>query len=356
MEPHPIPQNVTSFEFHLVGDMTLKQFLYLGAGLGTAYLLYATLFFSLPIIAAPLIIICIVLGVTFAFVPIYDRSFDHWVKAFFKAIYSPTKGVFKIKDNPKLKITPNDPFFKNRLQMYLSSMGLTINLWDKVAAPIPIIPPTKEMQETEKEVPAVKILPTQKELVNLVNLAKEAQILQSKISDTEKLIKQMTINTKPAENQQVSSSLKELLQQTEELYNKTSHMKQVTASIPQPLLQPKIVQTVVTTPNVTVVSPLTHKKTTVVLTLTPNVINGIVSDDNDNFLENVIVIIHDKEGLPVRALKTNKLGQFTGATPLPLGEYTVTLEKEGFSFQTLQLTLNNSVLTPLQIIAKRGEQ
>lgn len=378
MEPHPIPQNVTSFEFHLVGDMTLKQFIYLGAGLGTAYLLYATMFFSLPIIAVPLILISTILGVAFAFVPIYDRPFDHWVKAFFRAIYSPTKGSFKVKYDPKLKVAPNDPFLKNRLQLYLSSMGMSVNLWEKVTPPVFESPPVQEVRQAENIItktlsniqnqvqpPTTNKLPTQQELSNLVEMARQAQVLQGKISDTEKLIKQMTTNTKKAESQQVSSNLKALLQQTEELYKKTSHMKQATTHIPRPqpvpqtpVAQSQTVESDVNpiNPKVVVVQPLAHIQTQVSLTSTPNVINGIVSDESTNFLENVIVIIHDKDGLPVRALKTNKLGQFAGATPLPLGIYTVTLEKEGFSFQTLQVTLDNSVLAPLQIVATRGGQ
>ena len=33
METHPVPQNISSYEFRLVGDMTLKQFLYLAGGI-----------------------------------------------------------------------------------------------------------------------------------------------------------------------------------------------------------------------------------------------------------------------------------------------------------------------------------
>jgi len=67
-----------------------------------------------------------------------------------------------------------------------------------------------------------------------------------------------------------------------------------------------------------------------------------------------VVVIYDKEGLPVRALKTNKLGQFTGSTPLPNGTYTIELEKDSFNFDVLQIELTGPVLPPLQIVAKQG--
>ena len=39
MDQHPVPRNISSFEFHLIGDMTLKQFAYLAGGVFIAYLL-----------------------------------------------------------------------------------------------------------------------------------------------------------------------------------------------------------------------------------------------------------------------------------------------------------------------------
>ena len=95
------------------------------------------------------------------------------------------------------------------------------------------------------------------------------------------------------------------------------------------------------------------KNIKLILTSLPNVINGIATDQDGNYLQSVIVVIKDKDGLPVRALKTNKLGQFTGATPLPQGLYTIELEKEGFFFDLLQIELTNNVLPPLAIVAKR---
>lgn len=364
MEPHPIPQNVTSFEFRLVGDMTLKQFLYLGAGLGTAYLLYATLYFSYPIVALPLIIFSILFGVSFAFLPILDMPLDHWVKAFFNAVYSPTKGTWQTKPTSKQKITPDDPFFKNRLQTYLSSKGMNLNAWDNqtpLQTNVLSGEPVANTQQIQQTVNIAPELPTNKELSELVEMGKQAQILQTKITDTEKLIKQMTAEGRPSSAPQVSTNLQHLVAQTEELYKKTSEMNRATTpavsqpqpppqAIPQPIVMPKPV----IVPKIEVIKEVFHQQASVVLTSTPNVINGIVSDPMGNYLENVIIIIHNKEGIPVRALKTNKLGQFVGSTPLTPGVYTVTLEKEGYSFQTLQITLENTALTPIKITAGKG--
>src|SRR5438477_142716 len=90
MEAHPVPQNITSFEFHLIGDMTLKQFIYLAVGVSIAYLTFIFFYDASPIAATAIIVISATSGAALAFLPIQDRPLDHWVKAFLKAIYSPT--------------------------------------------------------------------------------------------------------------------------------------------------------------------------------------------------------------------------------------------------------------------------
>jgi len=42
MEQHPIPQQITSYEFKLVGEMTLKQFAKAAGGIILALLINAT--------------------------------------------------------------------------------------------------------------------------------------------------------------------------------------------------------------------------------------------------------------------------------------------------------------------------
>src|SRR3989338_4380812 len=48
MDAHPVPQDVNSFQFRLIGDMTIKQFTYLASGLGIAYMLYVFIAASSP--------------------------------------------------------------------------------------------------------------------------------------------------------------------------------------------------------------------------------------------------------------------------------------------------------------------
>jgi hypothetical protein len=86
----------------------------------------------------------------------------------------------------------------------------------------------------------------------------------------------------------------------------------------------------------------------------PNIINGIVTDAVNNYLEGVIVVTHDKQGLPVRALKTNKLGQFVAATPLPNGVYTLSLEKDNLIFDSVSISLDGKIMAPIVVAARKG--
>src|SRR5438045_3308890 len=47
MENHPIPQDVTGFQFKLIGEMTVKQFAYLAGGVVLAWVTFASPLFWL---------------------------------------------------------------------------------------------------------------------------------------------------------------------------------------------------------------------------------------------------------------------------------------------------------------------
>ena len=336
---HPIPQNVTSFQFHLVGDMTLKQFIYLAIGAGTAYLLFVFLTPIYPLLAWPLLIISTCLGVAFAFLPIASRPLDYWMGAYFRAIYSPTKRVWK-KNGKEFK---SEPTFNNRLMTYFTSLQSkpSINI-----APLPPIP--QIIPKSPPVLPSSE-LPSKDELAKTVDLARQAQNLQFKIIQSERAISQIKSNPQTGDINQVMTNLNTFVSQASEV---RQQLDQVGG---KPEIQPIATR-------VKVVIPPKLKQTQLALTTFPNVINGIIKDKpslpDGNLgasLEGVVAVIYDKEGLPVRALKTNKLGQFSGSTPLPNGTYTLELEKDGFSFDVLQIELSGEVLSPLLITPKEGD-
>jgi len=60
-------------------------------------------------------------------------------------------------------------------------------------------------------------------------------------------------------------------------------------------------------------------------------------------------VVKDSSGDPVRALKTNKIGQFAISTPLPNGVYTIDLEKEGYQFDIVEVEITGQVMPPIEI-------
>lgn len=355
MEPsanlHPIPQNVTSFQFKLIGDMTLKQFGYLAGGAAFAYIIFVLFGHDYPVIAFPVSIISVLLGVGFAFLPIQSRPMDHWLMAFLKAVYSPTKRIWQ-KNGKNFK---EDPLFGSRLVMYLAGTTPT------VTAPIPFplgqvaIPAAAPPVQPPPESRPPKPLPTEEKLEKTVELARQAQQLQMKIIQTERTLSQIKEQSKqpmpiPVDySQQVNKALADL----QTLIDQASTIKQQIQVVQEPEITPGLpISQPMPREKVKVVIPVKPKQTQVALTSFPNVINGIIKDKQNNYLQGVVEVIYDKEGLPVRALKTNKLGQFTGSTPLPNGTYTLELEKDNYNFDVLQLELTGQVLPPLVITAK----
>ncbi|MBM4402264.1 MAG: hypothetical protein FJ044_03405 [Candidatus Cloacimonetes bacterium] len=88
------------------------------------------------------------------------------------------------------------------------------------------------------------------------------------------------------------------------------------------------------------------------LTSLVNAVNGIVMTSDGKLLQNAVVIIRDKNNTPLRALRTNELGQFVVATPLPNNIYHIEVEKEGEKFDILEVELTGEVLAPIEIKAK----
>lgn len=331
MQPHPIPQDVTSFQFHLVGDMTLKQFMYLAIGSTFAYIFFVFLAPIYPIIAWPVIIISALSGVALAFLPIGSRPLDYWLLAFLKAIYSPTKRVWK-KDS---KTFTENPLFNSRLITYLSGLQpIQVDQLSKAPASPPPSPPTPSP------------LLTSAELGKTVDLARQAQNLKLKIIQTERVLNQ--INSQANQPDEINKIIVDL----QNLVNQASQIKQQLDTVTHEPPKLEAATNPILQERVKVVIPVKPKQTQLALTTFPNVISGIIKDTAGNYLEGCIAVIYDKEGLPVRALKTNKLGQFTGSTPLQNGTYRLVIEKDNLNFDVLQIELTGELLPPLMITSK----
>lgn len=89
---HAVPQNIMDVEFKIIGDLTMRQFIYLliFGGLG-----YASFIIIPGLLKWPVIIVSALAGVAFAFLPIEERGLDEWVINFIKAMYKDNQMIWR---------------------------------------------------------------------------------------------------------------------------------------------------------------------------------------------------------------------------------------------------------------------
>ncbi len=87
-----------------------------------------------------------------------------------------------------------------------------------------------------------------------------------------------------------------------------------------------------------------------------NVVAGVVITDEDKILNNAIVIVKDTNQKPVRAVKTNQLGQFFTRTPLPLGRYEIEVDAAGYKFNTATIEISGQIIPPFMFIPVSKEE
>lgn len=86
----------------------------------------------------------------------------------------------------------------------------------------------------------------------------------------------------------------------------------------------------------------------------PNIVVGMVLDENNNMIEGAILEIENQNGKTVRAMRSNKLGQFRTVSPLDNGQYRLITEKEGYQFDTMSLKLSGEIIPPIEVKGKKA--
>lgn len=407
MEQHPIPQNVTGFQFKLIGDITLKQFGYVAGGLILAYL--ATKISLIPLLLRyPLAAVCAILGIGLAFVPIEERPLDRWLISFFKSIYAPTQYIWK-KNNPppEILLQPLPPIaVQSPIQPQVAQKTATVQTHMNQPVPImhtvPVAPLPKPTPTPVVRPPVFQPSPPPKRdwwtqgappvKTKTTPISPQQPVTGKKVVFEEKKPVSQAVQTKPQEverlksefdkksqslSDQIASLQKELTQGTlarERLLELTQLLTQLLTekdrlSQELTLLKRQLSQKnapIVEKPTqyatyqdqsqttVKIVSPQVAVRAGIpTLTETPNVITGIIKDSSGTLLPNLIITVKDKDGIPVRALKTNRLGQFAASTPLTPGVYVIEVEdpKKTLQFHRIEVTLTGQVLPPLEISA-----
>jgi hypothetical protein len=410
MEQHPVPQNITSYEFRLVGDMTLKQFFELAGGV-----VAGIFFYRLPVIALvkiPLAILAVVTGVLMAFVPLQGRPFTQWIVAFIRAIYSPTQFIWvpttgtspstgqsvspaPVSSSQVVTTSPSTetattasstqnpislgflPALKALLSRLLS--GRKVKLLDE-APPSPIIAIEIPKEAVEKPVsPAPQSTPTiaPPASTSATKPIDEAYILStpnltvpkivssppktivnptSTQTSTSRLVPQEEISPAPKipappPPAPMPSPSPSFLGGTQTVFEATP------APTTVPLEGTKVSAESVPFSTPTPPNPASAQNATVSTAISaptsPNILAGLITDSEDKTLNGATIEIVDAStGIPVRALRSNRLGQFQIAIPLPPGSYIVNVEKDNLVFNPVSVTVANSIIQPIMIKAR----
>jgi hypothetical protein len=458
MEQHPVPQNVTTFQFRLIGDMTIKQFGYLAGGAILGYIFYKLPF---PIfISLPAGVGVFLLGFGFAFVPVEERPMDVWFFSFIKSIYNPTLYVWQrektvLEPEPKAqpapgipkptaavaksrppavppmpqtgtKVQPAHPIPATVAQMHAPAPQPAVpnrpasapppmihttvtksakpGLFDwfkklftlsrtatpKPAAPasMPPVAPAMPQVHTQYHTPSVTgtrlnvsgqtvasapigiaaaqttSQPNQAELTQANATIAQASVrsaqLEEKLVGLQQELQQKTASE--ARIVELQKQLSELMTERQTMQSELSalraRMEKQQAAPPAPTKTAGYTQEVAQ-PTVKVISPDNAVRAGLPkLTTFPNVVTGIIKDNEGNLLPGVLVTVRDKDDIPVRALKTNKLGQFAASTPLPDNTYVVEVEdpRNRYVFDRVQITLGGKVVPAIEVIAKSQKE
>ncbi len=442
MDNHPIPQDVTHFQFKLIGEMTLKQFGYVAAGSVLAYI-----FLSLPInlfVRIPFAALYAGTGAILAFIPIEGRPADTMIKQFIKALFSSTQYLYhKESADPTLsallegtinsqtlaaspvKQIPTAPAQSVRQASQTTTLQTQpVFIKNTSVQQGQITQPSARPAQTKPGLPdnpqTIKPMtldePKEREMVNfqapsgtiqttnpkkqktLVTPAPQV-VLPEKQEESEEKSRDAAMNGTIPENTKLDEEEKELKQEADKLASaleqakaaeqqqqgtpgfEQAHQKALEleeqlqrASEQKQRLEQELVQLrqqLASQPQ-QVYSPTTaaapQQQTTHVRRIpkemlasvglpglpdTPNLITGIIKDSRGNVLPGILIEIKDTEGNPVRAFKTNQLGQFASATPLLNGTYTITFEDpaDKHRFDAVEITAEGDILLPIEIIS-----
>jgi len=328
METHPIPQNISSYQFKLVGDMTLKQFFQIAGGCLVSLLFYSTNLHAL--IKWPLILFFALLGVALAFLPFQERPLETWIMAFFKSVYTPT--IFTWSKSIK-----NISFYN-----------------DEVSAP------EEKVAYPEGEIKLREYLSN-----TAATTGKSVQSLEiNEASFLSRLAGLFNFNQKPTTSPLNASAP---ITSAPEIQRQVLIPQTPAPAIPRQQNQARLVveETGQKTNMVSTfsVSPASVSKSSEGLTAaefsaeaappgpptTPNTIVGQVLSTQGKIVEGAILEVKDAAGRPLRALKSNKLGHFIVVTPLQNGKYEIITERDDYEFKPVSFEAVGGIIPPIAI-------
>jgi hypothetical protein len=282
-------------------------------------------------------------------------GFFSWFNNFFttksknKPVVQAIPAVAKPNTNPQVPSIPNPSIVGKTTNVSTTGIPVTITSPVKSVVPIPgntpvkITPPdTQGKNELDLIRDEQKTTELENKLVTLQNELQNKSVSENRLLELQK---------------QLSEVLADRNKMEAELKATKEKLSQISTVQPQKIAQP--INPTPTQSSVRVITSETAVKAGLPrLTTFPNVVTGIIKDHENNLLPGVIVTVRDKDGMPLRALKTNKLGQFAASTPLPNNTYYLEVEdpRNRYVFDRIQISLNGGLVPAVEVIAKSQKE
>lgn len=416
MENHPIPQDVTGFQFKLIGDMTIKQFAYLATGCVIAGIfIFGITSPNFILVRLPIIFFSGGLGMALAFLPIEGRPLDVMLINFIKAVFMPNQFVFQkiggqinipviaqkkisakgqvarkshediqtllssLHHEPQNKVDqkeaeflkaifamPAGKGFQTRPQAHGFARILSVEDDSKKIKQKQISDSELEKEEYLKKKEEQKVEEKKEDEKTKETLDRQASMLEqelqkAKIQETANLNLPTTSTAAHIKVFELENQLRTSLAQKQQLERQLFALSRKLETQQQPVYTPVSPDSKIHEANAPKESPnviqipkgMGAKFGLPITTDVPNLITGIIRDPRGNVLPNILVEIKDKDGNPVRAFKTNNLGQFASATPLLNGVYTLIFEDPGEKnrFDRVEISANGEIMLPIEMIS-----
>ena len=375
-EQHPVPQQISTYQFRLVGDMTLKQFLELAGGALVGLFFYAS---AIPALFKwPLIIISVLVGVALAFLPLEDRPLEVWILAFFKSIYSPTlfywrktnRQYFQDESVPSPPLNIIAPQGNQKLNEYLGEKPESKNPFfanmekaekvflDKVGGLFSQISPKSNTQPQMQPQPAGVQPNATASLIN-PSATQSTQTTSQTIlpsSGAQTVMGSMEQTSQPVQNTPQTQQPHVPIPKAEALrVTPTGNiMDNKISEAPVELKEASVTPTMSVNKDIDIIEELKQVQFSQLASpplspTQPNTLSGQVLDAEGHIVESAILEIKDSAGRPVRAVKTNTLGHFFIVTPLANGTYEIITEKSGYTFDHVKFVASGQIIPPIAI-------
>lgn len=320
MEQHAIPRQITTFEFKLIGFMTLKQFIIL-AMFGLVGLLTYFIFGG-NIIGIILGGGILGLGAIVALIPIQDRMIDEWAVLLFKGMNSNTRYTYQKNNSYSTLYYLHDLYFtedphrilahiesKEKLNAYLAAQRQEKQQNNKQRQHIQTL-----MQHSTRQLQARQFQPSM-------------NVVQGQEQEDQGAGQSYAVQSGPA-LQQVSGSVPQ--------------QQNIASSGPQTPL-PSISQQTSAPQSQQQGQQLKHPFLT-----------GIIKNNRRIPLPGILVYIKDSQNNPIRILKTNPHGVFATYMSLPVGTYVVEIRdpNKQYFFDTMNIQIESHNPKPFMFQSK----